>query len=54
MGLWNLIKIIIILGWHVKDMCDLLSKKFKIKFIFEEVWNYIYKKCMSYKVNLFV
>ena len=32
--------------------CYLLSNKIKIKFLFEEVWNYAYKKCMSYKVNL--
>ena len=32
--------------------CDLLSEKIKIEFLFKEVWNYIKKKCMSYKVNL--
>ena len=32
--------------------CYLLSEKIKIKFLFEEVWNYIHKKWISYKVNL--
>ena len=30
----------------------LLSEKIKVKFLFEEIWNYIHKKCTSYKVNL--
>ena len=36
---------------HVQDMCYHLSKKIKIKFIFEKVLSYIHEKCMSYKIN---
>ena len=35
----------------MQGTCHLLSKKIKIKFIFEEVLNYIHEKCMSYKIN---
>ena len=36
----------------VGSTCNYLSKKIKIKFIFEDVLSYIHEKCMSYKINL--